>query len=61
MSDSKIDPSKLIKITDDFYIIEDSLLGEGAFGQVHKGYWKSKNKIIAVKHIQVSEDYEREI
>ncbi len=59
MSDQKIDESKLIKITDDFYILQNGFLGEGAFGQVHKGWWKSKNKIIAIKHIKVSEDYQR--
>lgn len=61
MTDQKVDESKLIKVTDDFFIFENGLLGEGAFGQVHKGWWKSKNKVIAIKHIQVSEDYEREI
>lgn len=38
------------QITDDFFRT-DQCLGEGCFGRVYKGYWKPKNKTIAIKHI----------
>ena len=38
---SKVDPTKLftwIKLTDDFYLDPDGILGKGAFGEVFRGY-----------------------
>ena len=49
----------MTKVNNEFFIIPDSKLGEGAFGEVHKGWWKPKNKIIAIKIVKAEEDYER--
>jgi serine/threonine protein kinase len=54
-----MDESKMTKVNNDFFILPDSKLGEGAFGEVHKGWWKSKNKSVAIKIVQAEEDYER--
>ena len=52
MTDVKLDESKMTKVNDQFFILPDAKLGEGAFGEVHKGWWKPKNKIVAIKIVQ---------
>lgn len=42
------------QITDDFFC-HNQFLGEGCFGHVYKGYWKSQNKTIAIKHIKIKD------
>jgi hypothetical protein len=60
---SKVDPSKLItwiKLTNDFYLDPDGILGKGAFGEVFRGYSVKRDAIIAIKTMQ-GEGYEREV
>jgi hypothetical protein len=52
MTDLKVDESKMTKANNDFFIFPDAKLGEGAFGEVHKGWWKPKNKLVAIKIVQ---------
>jgi hypothetical protein len=50
-----IDKSQLaswIKITDDFYLDPDGILGKGCFGEVFRGYNKKNNCLIAIKTMQ---------
>ena len=58
---AKVDPNTLftwIKLTDDFCLDPDGILGKGAFGEVFRGYSKKKDAVIAIKTMQ-GEGYER--
>ena len=52
---AKVDQNKLftwIKLTDDFYLDPDGILGKGAFGEVFRGYSTKRDCIIAIKTMQ---------
>ena len=52
--------SSWIKITDDFYLDPDKLLGKGCSGEVFRGYSIKRDKLLAIKTMQ-GEGYEREV
>lgn len=52
--------SSWIKLTDDFYLDPDGLLGKGCFGEVFRGYSMKLDSLIAIKTMQ-NEGYEREV
>jgi hypothetical protein len=52
---SKVDKSKLLtwlKLTDDFYLDPDGILGKGCFGEVFRGYSAKLDTLIAIKTMQ---------
>lgn len=51
----KIDKEKLntwLKLTDDFYLDPDGILGKGCFGEVFRGYSAKRDEVIAIKTMQ---------
>lgn len=41
--------NKWVKLTDDFYLDPDGVLGKGAFGEVFRGYSKKNKTLVAIK------------
>ncbi len=44
--------SSWLKLTDDFYLDPDGLLGKGCFGEVFKGYSIKRDCLVAIKTMQ---------
>lgn len=52
---AQVDKSKLsswIKLTNDFYLDPDGILGKGCFGEVFRGYSMKLDSLIAIKTMQ---------
>lgn len=49
-----------IKLTDDYYLDPDGLLGKGCYGEVFRGYSIKRDKLVAIKTVE-GEGYEREV
>jgi len=52
---AQVDKSKLstwIKLTNDFYLDPDGILGKGCFGEVFRGYSMKLDHLIAIKTMQ---------
>jgi hypothetical protein len=49
-----------LKLTEDFYLDPDGILGKGCFGEVFRGYSTKRECLIAIKTMQ-GEGYEREV
>ncbi len=43
--------SSWIKLTDDFYLDPDGLLGKGCYGEVFRGYSTKRDKLVAIKTV----------
>lgn len=43
--------SSWIKLTDDFYLDPDGLLGKGCYGEVFRGYSMKRDKLVAIKTV----------
>jgi serine/threonine protein kinase len=52
--------SSWIKLTDDFYLDPDGLLGKGCYGEVFRGYSTKRDKLVAIKTVE-GEGCEREV
>jgi hypothetical protein len=52
---SKVDKSQLmtwIKLTEDYYLDPDGILGKGCFGEVFRGYSTKRECMVAIKTMQ---------
>lgn len=43
---------RLMNLTHDIVIDLNHRLGSGAYGDVYRGVWKSKNRLVAIKKIK---------